>query len=369
MKGLFVPVLDYTESCKTGGHHGHMILSKVFQKALSDDVSYVMIPTPISKVDVGNIIYKLVCQNKYESFLNFTLGYCTITPKMEKELLKFIKDYDIDFVLFSGSTFGRTTKKIKKQSPNTKVLCYMHNIEKNYARKLYKREGIFYSTYYLATCINEKMAVKYADKVINLNKRDADLLFEEYGRKSDMIIPVLFEDDYDENKHRTVNKKDYLLFVGALFGPNEEGIRWFIDNVMPESKLPLKVVGKGFEKIRDELTKDNVEVIGTVDDLSVYYNECLAMVMPIPYGDGMKVKTAEAMMYGKTILASTEALEGYHYDGVDGIFCCNTKEEYLDVINNHTEQLENFKRTVRDNFVENYNLDAYVDEFRNNIYE
>ena len=204
MKGLIVPVLDYTESCKTGGHHGHMTLSKVFQKALSDDTSYVMIPTPIPKANAGNIFYKLVCQNKYESFLNFTLGYCTITPKMEKELLGFIKDYDIDIVLFSGSTFGRTAKKIKKQYPNIKVLCYMHNIEKNYARNLYKREGIFYSTYYLATCINERMAVKYSDKIINLNKRDADLLFQEYGHKSDMIIPVLFEDDYDEEGLLTI---------------------------------------------------------------------------------------------------------------------------------------------------------------------
>jgi hypothetical protein len=221
----------------------------------------------------------------------------------------------------------------------------------------------------LATCSNEKIAIKYSDKVINLNERDANLLEAEYGRKFDKIIPILFDDCFDEEKNRNAEDKGFLLFVGALFGPNVEGIRWFVDNVMPESKLPLKIVGRDFEKLSNELTRNNVEVIGTVDDLSVYYNESLAMVMPIPYGDGMKVKTAEAMMYGKTILASTEALEGYLYDDVEGIFCCNSQEEYLDIINNHADRLKRFSQSVRDNFVKNYKLDTYVNVLREVIYE
>lgn len=72
----------------------------------------------------------------------------------------------------------------------------------------------------------------------------------------------------------------------------------------------LEIVGKGFEELKNQLTRSNVKVIGGVDSLEPYYENAAAVVMPILYGDGMKVKTAEAMMYGKVIFASEEALEG-----------------------------------------------------------
>lgn len=38
------------------------------------------------------------------------------------------------------------------------------------------------------------------------------------------------------------------------------------------------------------------------------------MVMPIFSGSGMKVKTAEALMYGKFLIGTKEAFEGYEID-------------------------------------------------------
>ena len=97
-----------------------------------------------------------------------------------------------------------------------------------------------------------------------------------------------------------------------MFSPNYDGIKWFAENVMTELKdYHLIIVGKDFEQKKDELENVNVHVVGTVESLEKYYYSENIMVMPIFYGDGMKIKTAEAMMYGKIILASDEALEGY----------------------------------------------------------
>ncbi len=55
-----------------------------------------------------------------------------------------------------------------------------------------------------------------------------------------------------------------------------------------------------------------------MDKTDVYYYKHAAVILPIKYGAGMKVKTAEAMMYGRTIFASDEALEGYDGKGIEG---------------------------------------------------
>ena len=147
-----------------------------------------------------------------------------------------------------------------------------------------------------------------------------------------------------------------------MFPPNYYGIKWFVENVMPELKeYHLTIVGKDFELKKKELEKDNVSVVGTVKELDQYYYLPNIMVMPIFYGDGIKIKTAEAMMYGKTIVASDEALEGYEVEAVKGIYRCNTKEEFVDKIRKISSNCGNgYNREVRELYLSKYCLDNQI---------
>ena len=70
-----------------------------------------------------------------------------------------------------------------------------------------------------------------------------------------------------------------------MFPPNYDGILWFVRNVMTKvSGCILRIVGKGMETKSEELTAGNVDVVGTVDDLSHYYYEADVVVLPILYG-------------------------------------------------------------------------------------
>lgn len=84
--------------------------------------------------------------------------------------------------------------------------------------------------------------------------------------------------------------------------------------------------------------------------------------MPIFYGDGMKIKTAEAMMYGKTILASDEALEGYEVKDIQGIYRCNTREEYLETIHMIERNENYYNKSVRNLFLSKYCLNNQIYE-------
>ena len=277
----------------------------------------------------------------------------------ESKLLSYIKMNKFDMVFFERSMFGTLVKKLKKSNIETQV--FVQNIEKNYVWNKVKKQGIWFVLPYISTKINEKMTFRYCDSIICLTERDNGILRELYNRSCDAVIPMTYQDGFDDKilpnaKDNCCNTKE-LLFIGSYFPPNYDGIEWFVKNVM--SKLPeytLLIIGKNFERKKDELQQRNVKVIGTVDNLDFYYCMNAAIVMPILYGDGMKTKTAEAMMYGKTIFASDEALVGYDVEDVKGIYRCNTVSEYITKIREvyEKETAVGYIDDVRNQFLKKY---------------
>jgi glycosyltransferase involved in cell wall biosynthesis len=247
------------------------------------------------------------------------------------------------------------------------IWVFVHNIEKNYFKNKVKNQSKLFYLPYLKIKGSEKYTFTHSDYIMTLTQRDSKLLQDIYGRKSNIILPMTFYDEFDISRlpdtDTTAQIKE-LLFIGSMFPPNYMGIKWFVENVMPELEdYNLSIVGKDFELKKDELERKNVHVIGTVEKLDKYYYTENIMVMPIFYGDGIKIKTAEAMMYGKTIIASDEALEGYEVDKVRGIFRCNTKEEFVDKIKEASKLCGNgYNQEVREAYLSGYCLDNQIGE-------
>lgn len=305
--------------------------------------------------------------NYIELFINTLTNRNVCNKETMKQVKNYVKELEIDCVFVDSSTIGYLISKMKFDVP---VIIFFHNIEKNYAWNKFKHEGKKYLIAYWSYKKNESLAVKNANKVVLLNSRDEKELFRIYGRKADCFLPITFEDEFDEAKVPQIkHTKTNILFVGSLFQPNYEGIKWFVDEVMSRlesSSFVLKIVGKNLETKSEVLAKANVCVIGTVDDLSQYYYEADCVIIPIFYGDGMKVKTAEAMMYGKKILATDEALEGYEVSGTEGIIRCNTSDDFINSLNEiRKNQNEiNYSYSVRELFKKKYETQNVKNEFQ-----
>ena len=79
------------------------------------------------------------------------------------------------------------------------------------------------------------------------------------------------------------------------------------------------------------------------------------MILPIFSGSGMKVKTCESLMYGKNILATDEALEGYAIEEGVSAWRCNTAEEFILRINDFSQHPHpRFNQAARNCYLENY---------------
>lgn len=324
-------------------------------------VDFIFLSRDKKKVDNKNIFP--ATKNKIHTLISELCLYSGyLTFNIEQKILEEIKKNKYNFIFLDTSNHGRLAKKIKNINNNIKVFTFFHNIECDYVKERIKVDGFLYYIQLISSCYNEKLAVKYSDYLITLNSRDTKRLYEVYGGKSNLELPVTFEDKYSENTNNLLKEKNYILFVGSLFFANFHGIKWFIENVMPHINKKLLIVGKDFETKKLELERENVEVIGSVDDLTPYYLNASCMIMPIFEGAGMKVKTAEALMYGKTIYGTTEAFEGYEveYNKVGGL--CNTKEEFIEKINNDKNIV--FNEYSRKVFLEKYSFESSVNRMK-----
>lgn len=108
-----------------------------------------------------------------------------------------------------------------------------------------------------------------------------------------------------------------MLFVGNYYPPNIEGITDFVKTHWREIKenvpdAELIICGKVCEGL--ELSEDGVILKGLVPDLKPYYRQAAIVLSPLSYGTGLKIKSTEAMAYGKCLLATDEGVFGLHKD-------------------------------------------------------
>lgn len=302
----------------------------------------------------------------YKRYIDYLFLRNMYTRKQESQIVREINESKYDVIVLDGSWFGRILKKI---SDRKRVILFLHNIEIDYSKQRFKKN--FFTIFKLrSVLLNEKTAICYSNYIFTLNNRDQDLLKKYYNRKADLLLPIVIEDTYS-GINRNLNIKNeygkFLLFVGSYFAPNIEGIKWFIENVMPNVNRKLLIVGKNMERLKF-LETSNVKILGTVDDLEELYIKAEAVVIPIFSGGGMKVKTAEAMMYGKKIYATEEALTGYDIQNMSYIIECNTAEQFIENINKNVEN-DYYHPEVRERFLEKYekkNRDLAVKEFLQN---
>lgn len=296
-------------------------------------------------------------------FQNYYFG---LTPYRVSEITEMAKRYDTVFI--DRSVFGIVSKELKGNSYKGKVISFFHNVEKQYfSAKIPK-----YAPWRPLVCHcvdkNDGYCCKYSDKIVTLNERDQNLIMRLYGRKSDVLIPIAFKDKCENDSPTTnmTHPKLRCLFIGSYFKANVDGIEWFIKNVFPFVDIELTIVGKGMIKLKDfGNLQQGIKVIDNAPDLRPYMLDADVMVLPIFSGGGMKVKTCEALMYGKNILASDESLEGYDLDAEKIGGRCNTADEYIAKI----KEFELKPRPVyniysRKVFLEKYSEQQVVEKFR-----
>lgn len=284
-----------------------------------------------------------------------------LTPKKVTQIVRKAEEYD--FVFIDRSLFGVIAKALKAVHYKGKILTSFQNVEALYMDAKMPKHLPFRSILIHCADKNDRWSCAYSDVVIALNERDKEELQKRYLRVADVLIPVTLSDRLVTEPDKTVrtNKRVKCLSIGAYFGPNNEGILWFVQHVLPHVEVEYKIVGKGMAKLKEDHPEvlRNIEVISDAPSLAPYFEEADVMVLPIFAGSGMKVKTCESLMYGKNVLATDEALEGYSIEEGVSAWRCNTPDEFIRCIQEFaTHPRPRFNQEARQCYIQKYSTRA-----------
>ena len=295
--------------------------------------------------------------------LNYFYG---LSPRRVKEIVNKAQSYD--YIFIDRSVFGIIAKALKEAKYQGKVITHFHNVETIYFDAIIPKYVPGKRVLLNAVDKNDAYACQYSDEIIVLNQRDELILHKKYpfiGHTT--CIPIALPDRGESILKTTdlIRKQPICLFLGSYFAPNNQGVLWFVENVLPYVDIHMKIVGRGMSKLKEESPAlRDIEVVSDAPDLLPHLQDADIVVLPIFSGSGMKVKTCESLMYGKNIIGTPEAFEGYDIDYTLVGGNCKNAKEFIDCINDFSNNPRpRFNDYARQTYIHKYSLSAIQQSF------
>lgn len=190
----------------------------------------------------------------------------------------------------------------------------------------------------------ERRAVELADVVIAVSKYDLGVLTKDTTFKPRFVVPNGTETPASyvakTNEWADFKKREHIetlaTFIGSAHPPNYLG---FI-RLLAEAKIPTHariVVAGGmsasisarYKETVDFWNRVNVAGILSRSSLQALIHESDIILLPILNGGGSNLKTAEAIVAGKKIVATRYAFRGYErYISLPNIYIANTENAF-----------------------------------------
>ena len=305
-----------------------------------------------------------------------------ISNRIIDDLCSIIRKNRISLVFSEESDLGNLYKKIKEDFPDVRTICFFHDISADlFAKRI--ADAPKWKQHYILECKNiinqENVTQKYVDEKWVFNQADADRFKAHYGYDPDEVIPMGGPVPKNGEEYKSVitdtEENKQMLFVCSSYYVNIEGFKWFYQNVIPhlQKKYHIVIVGTGAQQLKSLVTNTDIEILGRVESVAAYYESADIIIEPVFDGGGMKVKTIEALSFGKVIISTTESLNGYWEavpESLRGkkIFRCNTAEEWIAACNDVMDsKISKYNPDVFEVFSESFSEDVLKKRFSHSL--
>ena len=159
----------------------------------------------------------------------------------------------------------------------------------------------------------ETRIARASDLVWFASSTDMEVMRREAPGVPSVVVPTI------HRPHRgglPFAEREHLLFVGNFrHRPNEDGVRFFIREVLPKvrEELPgveLLLVGDAAPQEFSQLSAEGVRLLGYVPDVDPLFARARVFVAPIRFGAGIKGKIGEALAYAIPLVTTNVGAEG-----------------------------------------------------------
>ena len=226
------------------------------------------------------------------------------------------------------------------------VVLRSHNVEHKIWERIANETKFFVKRWYinhLAKTLKEYElnALETVDGIAAITRKDA-AFFRKYCSKPIIDIPYgVYPEEFTPKSE--IEDRPKFYHIGSMnWIPNEEGIRWFIDEVLPKTveKVPTFVyhlAGRNMPEWLTQLNNPNVDVVGEVPDAKAFVANNDVAIVPLLAGSGIRIKIIESMAMGKTVITTRVGAEGILYDEEVNIIIAENKAKMVEAIRSINE--------------------------------
>ena len=247
---------------------------------------------------------------------------------------------NVDVLYIDNAYAAGCIHEAKRKGFRGKIIVFFHNCEYDFRLMGFEQGARWkYLLQRRVVMHNERLGLLYSDACLFLTRRDLNREKDIYGIVPNVhaVCPITMSDTFRQTPSdiiRTPHAKPLYTFIGSYFGPNIHAMQWFVTKVLPYVDITLRIVGKDMDRLRTDMDCSGVEIYSNVEDVEPFVLESDYMLFPLFEGSGMKVKTCEALMYGKNIVGTPEAFTGYDIDDLNQVgACCSDEKQFISAIN------------------------------------
>jgi len=263
-----------------------------------------------------------------------------ISKSFENKLIEVLDNQSFDIVQIETLFMSPYIPVIRKYS-EARIVLRAHNIE----HLIWKRVGQitknpikkWYLKHLSSTLENyEKKVLDEYDGIVPISFKDKEFFT---GHCKKPVRTISFGVNTDKYRLETnMHVENAVFHIGAMnWIPNEEGIKWFLQEVWPEvnSRLPdikLYLAGREMPQWLNEVNESNIDVVGEVPDAQEFIKSYSISIAPLFSGSGIRIKLIESMALGKAVISTSIGAEGINYTKGKDIIIANSPKETIEAI-------------------------------------
>jgi len=233
-------------------------------------------------------------------------------PGMLSNYIKYHgQDYDI-ILISRPHNLQHIVTHLKKDLPIDKIV---YDAEALFYERAFLKHEIT-GTPSLMECEKQKRQeldlITTVDNIMVVSQHEKDKILDHAGGDSNRI------NVYGHSMETSVLNKSYsgrsgLFFLGAFVhddSPNTDAIIYFVNEVLPLVRQSIdncKLYIGGYKPTQQvyDLANDHVQVLGFVEDPTIYYRDCRLFVCPHRFAAGIPWKVSEAMANGLPVVGTS----------------------------------------------------------------
>lgn len=283
---------------------------------------------------------------------------------------------EFDFVQLEGPYLYHYIPVIRKKT-KAGISLRSHNVEHEIWDRRWKNESSPLIRYYFKNLAKrvqllERRILLEIDLLIAISEKDRmNLAQYNKGIKSITIPTGINISEY--NPEFNENRRD-IFFIGALdWAPNQEGLRWFLNEVLPHLSthdIRLHIAGRNAAAdFLSDFAHPLLVFHGEVDDALEFMRSYNVMVVPLLTGSGIRIKILEGMALGKCIVTTSIGAEGIPAKDELNIFIADEGKIFankiLNILNDSTlsESVSREARKVVEENFDNFVISSRLKDF------